>query len=108
MPPDLSSLRIGRIVSRICSRSSIATLNVYYPFHKLNSERQLRKLLDISPVQDQLNLRENSKWPKYLLFDVSEQFATESCANLPLLQVVERSCLRFKRDLCSCAHFLPA
>jgi len=24
-------------------KSSNATLNVYYPFHKLNSERQIRK-----------------------------------------------------------------
>src|SRR5215467_5043604 len=31
-------------------RLSIATLNVYYPFHKLNSERQLHKLLERAEV----------------------------------------------------------
>jgi hypothetical protein len=38
-------------ISTMLGRLSIATLNVYYPFHKLNSERQLHKLLDINPVQ---------------------------------------------------------
>jgi len=40
---------------------SIDTLNVYYPLHKLNSEIQLHKLLDLNPVQTLPNLRKNSK-----------------------------------------------
>jgi hypothetical protein len=83
-------------------------LHLSYPFHKLNSERPLRELLDISAVQEKLNLREKNTWPKYSLSGVSEQLTTESCAKLPLLQVAGRSCLRFKRDLCWCAHFWPA
>jgi len=73
-----------------------------------DSERQLHKLLDTNPAQNQPNLRENNKWPKNLLSELSEQFSTESCADLPLLQVVGHSCLGFKRDLHSCVHFLPA
>jgi hypothetical protein len=30
-------------LSKMLDRFSTATLNVYYPFHKLNSERQIRK-----------------------------------------------------------------
>ena len=30
-------------ISKMRDRFSTATLNVYYPFHKLNSERQIRK-----------------------------------------------------------------
>jgi hypothetical protein len=65
----------------------------------------LYKLLDANPVQTWPNLRENNKWPKNLLSDLSEQFSTESCADL---SSVGHPCLRFKRDLRSCAHFLPA
>jgi hypothetical protein len=38
-------------ISKTRDRFSTATLNVYYPFQKLNSERQLHELLDINPVQ---------------------------------------------------------
>ena len=44
------SIVFGSIL-RMRGRLSIATPNVYYPFHKLNSERQLHKLLDINPAQ---------------------------------------------------------
>jgi hypothetical protein len=37
-------------ISKMRGRSSTATLNVYYPFHKLNSERQIRKNVGY-PVQ---------------------------------------------------------
>ena len=95
-------------ISKIRGRSSIATLNVYYAFHKMNAERQLHKLLDTNPVQNQPNRRENNKWPKNLLAGISQQFSTESCANLPLLPFVGHSCLRLKGDPRSCVHFLPA
>src|ERR1043166_584440 len=45
-------------------RLSIATLNVYYPFHKLNSERQLHKLLNISPVQPSRTSERRTNGPK--------------------------------------------
>ena len=44
-------MSIVRPTSRMRYRLSVATLHVYYAFHKLNSERLLQELLNINPVQ---------------------------------------------------------
>src|ERR1700756_5438119 len=50
--------------SKTRDRFPTATLNVYYPFHKLNSERQLQKLLGIKPVQPSRTSERTINGPK--------------------------------------------
>lgn len=75
--------RVGcPLCSGLSRKCVIDSPNVYYSFHKLKSERQIRNC----PTAP--NFGENSKWPKKLLSDLPDQFSTGSCGDLGFVEHV--------------------